>query len=170
MDTKKILNNQCECKSLLRSDIRTTDLPFLSSICRWYWRASEVAALAGPSPHLSLRVWWLKAVHSRRGGCGGRGFVFSLKVWLKGPVPRLFWAWIRILRERRSRKVTTSENCNHRGSVEMLKHCRDVQNSFKGFNRCQAFIGLIPLQLLSWNIKQTCESCEITPTPWKGLF
>lgn len=56
-------------------------------------------ALAGPSPHLSLRVWWLKAVHSRRGGCGGRGFVFSLKVWLKGPAPRLLSAWIRILRE-----------------------------------------------------------------------
>lgn len=72
-------------------------LPYLSSIWSWYCCESVGEFLAGPSPHFSLSVWWLNAVHSSRGGRGGSGFVFILKVWLKGPAPRLFRAWIRIL-------------------------------------------------------------------------
>lgn len=84
-------------KKLDKEAIKNTYLPFLSSIWRWYWIESVDNVLGVPSPHFSLRFWWLKATHSRRGGSGGRGLVFNFIMWLKGPAPRLFKAWIRIL-------------------------------------------------------------------------
>lgn len=84
-------------KKLYEEPITNTYLPFLSSIWRWYWIESVDSDFGVPSPHFSLRFWWLKATHSRRGGSGGRGFVFNFIMWLKGPAPRLFKAWIRIL-------------------------------------------------------------------------
>lgn len=84
-------------KKLCKEAIRNTHLPFLSSIWRWYWTESVDNVFGVPSPHFSLRFWWLKATHSRRGGSGGRGLVFNFIMWLKGPAPRLFKAWIRIL-------------------------------------------------------------------------
>lgn len=84
-------------KKLHKTAIKSTYLPFLSSIWRWYWIESVDNVFGVPSPHFSLRFWWLKATHSRRGGSGGRGLVFNFIMWLKGPAPRLFKAWIRIL-------------------------------------------------------------------------